>query len=486
MTPEEVISAAPRPPRRWQREAIPIALDAVRMGRTGIIYAATGSGKSDAQGATLRALAPADGWVDVIVVPTQDLVEQMREDLAPWGLGVARYYGRRKDIGRIIAVCMPSVSALAGELRMRGLRVRLAMVDECHRLGAASTTDALAELAPARRLGWSATPIRTQNVSVLRELWPDGIMYGYSIADAIADGAIVKPQVHYQRNTGTEDPNEAAWALMRAHAVYPAVVDALDVADAEWFAGWLRDRGCRAEHIDGTMSKPRRDDLLSRLQRGDIDALVHVRLLTEGVNLPWLRTLVMRAQTSSIIRYVQHMGRALRTYPGKDCGIIIDVQGLWDRFGLPAFGDDKWAEKLEEAQEGEATATGGGGGERLLGEAVIVRDLERWAAEVRAEMLAAGHIQASRVRGKGWRTELPTVKQTAILERWQDGRKSPGRYLPDEHRERFREVVSMPERLSRGGVADLLDVGFALSEMGRQHKDRTGQWWRGLERIGDG
>lgn len=462
-----------------------MALEAIRGRRTGIIYAATGSGKSHAQGAVLRALVRHPEWVDVVVVPTQDLVEQMRDDLSPWGLEVGRYYGRRKELAPVVAVCLPSVAALAEELFEANKKVRLAMVDECHRVGAASTTKAMEALGARLHMGWSATPIRTQNAAILRELWPDGILYGYSMADAIRDEAVVPPRVFRQQDEGTEDPNEATYALLMQHGEWPAVVDALDVEDAEFYAGWLRDKGIRAEHIHGGMGKVERLSLLGRLESGDLQALVHVRLLTEGVNLPWLRTLAMRAQTGSVIRYVQHMGRALRTHPGKTHGVIIDPHDLWGRFGLPSFSDDKWADRLEQALEKEATS-GGGSGERILDEAVIVRDLEGWVAGLRERLLVSGVIKSQMVRGKGWRSEQPTEKQSACLDRWQDKRRSPGRYLPQAERDMWGQLLAMHGALSRGGVADMMDVGIGLSTVAREHKQRTGRWWGGLDRIGDG
>lgn len=485
LTPEQVWSVAPRPPRRWHVDAMPVIMRAIREGQRGIVYAATGSGKSYEQGAILRAGSPRPGMVDVVLVPTEALVEQMRDDIAPWGINAGRFYGRRKDDvskHRVIVCCLPSVPALAEELALRSLRTRLVLADEAHRV----TPGTIEALEPWRVIGWSATPIRTQGKSVLREMWPDGILFGYGMADAIRDGAIVRPEIVSWEDKSDRDANSVTLKMLRARAEGPTVISALDVEDAVWYAEWLSEQGWASEAIAGTDNKGSRKRKLDALRDGG-PSLVHVKLLTEGVDLPWLGTLAMRAQTGSVISYVQMMGRVLRTHPGKDRGIVLDVHDLWSRFGLPTFSADKWedaAEATEDAMEREATS--GGGGERLLDEAAVVVDYERRMAEIRMALLTSGVIQSERVRGKGWRRESVTERQGAVLAKWQDGRKSPARYLPPDVREVMARLVQSPHLMSRGGAADVLDVGIGLQGVARQHKDRTGQWWRGLERIGDG
>jgi len=479
LTPTDLWAVAPRPPRKWHCDAIPKLLPMIPEGRRGIVYAATGSGKSYAQGAILRAATPDPRFVDVVTVPTEALVEQMADDLAPWGIRAGRYYGRRKDVDgrRVIVCCLPSVGSLSEDLALRGLRTRLILADEAHRV----TPGALDILSPVWVMGWSATPIRTQGKEELRKMWPDGILFGYGMADAIADGAIVQPHIVPWTDPDLTEPNEVTLRMLRAHAEGPTVIDALDVADAHWHAGWLTEQGWPSVGIDGTDSKGDRAKKLGDLREGRA-SLVHVKLLTEGVDLPWLGTLAMRAQTKSVIRYVQQMGRVLRTHPGKTRGVILDVQDAWGTFGLPRFSADMWgeaAEAAEEAMEREAGAPKEG--ERLISEAAVVVELEQWMAHVRTRLLTAGVISSERIRGTGWRREAVTGRQRETIARWLDGRKSPARHLPADVRDRMSKLIASPDYLSRGGAADLLDVGIGLQKRAREYKERTGQWWGGLK-----
>ena len=478
LTPAELWAVAPRPPRAWHAQAVPKLLPMIREGRRGIVYAATGSGKSYAQGAILRAAAPAPGLVDIVTVPTEALVEQMTLDLAPWGIRAGRYYGRRKEVDgrRVIVCCLPSVGSLSEDLALRGIRTRLVLADEAHRV----TPGALDILEPWRVMGWSATPIRTQGKAALREMWPDGILFGYGMADAIADGAIVPPHIVPWADPDVTDANEVTLRMLRASAEGPAVIDALDVADAHWHAGWLTEQGWPAVGIDGTDGRADRARKLDALRDGG-PSIVHVKLLTEGVDLPWLGTLAMRAQTGSVIRYVQQMGRVLRTHPGKTRGVVLDVHDAWGRFGLPRFSADQWqdaAEATEEAMEREAGAAKEG--ERLLSEAAVVVELEKWMADLRTQLLTAGVISSERIRGTGWRREAVTERQRATIAKWMDGRKSPARYLPADVRDKMTRLIASPDYLSRGGAADLLDVGIGMQGRAREYKERTGRWWGGL------
>lgn len=483
-TPDEVWMTAPCTPRACQLAALPIALDAVFTNKKGIIYKATGSGKSKTQAATLSALTPTDGWIDVVIVPTMALVEQMAEELRAWGLTVGRFYGPVKEVRAVTVVCLPSVEGLAESVRGR-LQVRLALIDEAHRLGAEKTVAALALLAPRRILGWTATPMRTTGRSVLKELWPAGILYGYSLSDAIGDGAIVPPKVVPWEDEGNLDPDAATYELLRRESVGPMIVSAISVEDAEYYAKYLTDRGHPAEFIDGSMSKNERDRRIANLRIGRYRALTQVKLLTEGVDLPWLEGIALRVKIGSIIQYVQLMGRGLRTFPGKTFGLILDPLDMWGKFGLPRFSADQWEiaiTAVDDAQEKEAS--GGGGGERVLDPAVAVVDLERWIAKVRAALLVGSEIETSLIRGNGWRKEKATEKQLARIKKWnEDRRKSPGRFLPKDVRERFGRLLEWHEHLSKGGAADVLDIGFGLQKRSFAYREKTGGWWPGIREL---
>lgn len=83
-----------------------------------------------------------------------------------------------------------------------------------------------------------------------------------------------------------------------------------------------------SEHIDGTMSAPRRDELLGWLKEdGDTPnecrILTNVRCLSEGVDVPTLDAVLFLSARNSQVDVVQSVGRVMRKSPGKNYGYII-------------------------------------------------------------------------------------------------------------------------------------------------------------------
>jgi len=82
------------------------------------------------------------------------------------------------------------------------------------------------------------------------------------------------------------------------------------------------------KHIDGTMSAPTRDDLVSWLKSADETAnecrvLTNVRCLSEGVDVPSLDAVMFLSARNSQVDVVQSVGRVMRKSPGKKYGYII-------------------------------------------------------------------------------------------------------------------------------------------------------------------
>ena len=82
-----------------------------------------------------------------------------------------------------------------------------------------------------------------------------------------------------------------------------------------------------SRHIDGTMTAPQRDELLSWL-KADTDynecrVLTNVRCLSEGVDVPSLDAVMFLSARNSQVDVVQSVGRVMRKAPGKKYGYII-------------------------------------------------------------------------------------------------------------------------------------------------------------------
>ncbi len=91
------------------------------------------------------------------------------------------------------------------------------------------------------------------------------------------------------------------------------------------FTELCRERGLRAEHVDGA-SEDRRD-ILARFSRGETRVLCNAMLLTEGYDEPSIDCVVCLRPTQVRALYSQIVGRGTRLYPGKDHLLLLDF--LW-------------------------------------------------------------------------------------------------------------------------------------------------------------
>ncbi|QCJ48534.1 DEAD/DEAH box helicase [Haloprofundus sp. MHR1] len=68
-----------------------------------------------------------------------------------------------------------------------------------------------------------------------------------------------------------------------------------------------------------------REELLEWFSEGEYEALVAMKCLDEGVNVPATRTAVLMANTGNPMQFIQRRGRVLRQHEGKDRAVIYDL-----------------------------------------------------------------------------------------------------------------------------------------------------------------
>lgn len=68
-----------------------------------------------------------------------------------------------------------------------------------------------------------------------------------------------------------------------------------------------------------------RDGIRRQLDGGNLQAVVAMRCLDEGVDIPSVQTAIIMASSSNPRQFIQRRGRVLRRHPGKDRARIIDL-----------------------------------------------------------------------------------------------------------------------------------------------------------------
>lgn len=472
-----------RPPRRWQREALDALLADWRAGRdAGLISAIMGAGKT-ALICEICAVAVAWGWTVVVSVPSSRLVSQtvaaLRDRLGECG----QWDQHRRERRGVTVACVDSLPTLTGP-------VDLWLCDEAHGSESDVPLTWCAEVAPEWRVGLSATPFRSDErhaLSLFRH-----VTYAYSAADAVADGVLVPWRLHHPTREGEVDALCAEWVSRQTG---PGIVSADTIADAEAFAAELGDAGVRAMAVHSRMPRAAVDARLDALRTGDLQALVHVALLVEGVDLPWLRWLCLRRKRGSRVAFAQEVGRVLRCAPGKAHADIYDPHDLFGLHSLsePArLGDYLRPEKRERAEIERFDLIDPLTGEIIPAEAPsrerrrvrLASEAASYIAQAAAALRAASLISPDPVSVRQWRAAPATDRQLNLLARmgktarWMahdaECRGTPARDIARA----YRSVVEAGAKARSGVVSDLLSCMVA------SHADRRTEAYAALARYG--
>jgi len=83
--------------------------------------------------------------------------------------------------------------------------------------------------------------------------------------------------------------------------------------------------GLRCHEFVHTVSLEQREKVISEFSRGDIQALIAVKCLDEGVDVPSTELAFFLASTSNPREFVQRRGRILRRAPGKSRARVFDL-----------------------------------------------------------------------------------------------------------------------------------------------------------------
>lgn len=505
---------APRAPRRWQAEALPAVLAAIRRSRPEapvrpLVSAVMGAGKSillsELAWLALHGRAHEEDVV-IIAAPRQGLVEQLagtvRERCGREAVGV--YYQHDKQPARpVVVCCYSSLPGLVEQIVALGRRVCLFIGDEAHRTECGTVLAAWEQLAPIAAVGVTATPYRADDRESL-SLWTE-VAYRYPIEEAWRDGVLV-PYRHLRVHEawvrsgevpveGVEALDLACLRLLREAVdkrldVFPCISSAYDIPDAEGFVDALRAAGYTADAVHSRRGRDDNARAIRKLRDGAIQVLVQVNMLSEGADFPWLRGLLLRRNIQSPVMAFQLLGRGLRACEGKTECVVMDPHRNLETHGV-SRPEQLGARMEEEAAAGhyETDDEEEAERERKAREVRIsfVGDVETWASEVLGIMAEHGLYQVTdrwarrdddedALLRRAWG---PSEKQIATLRKmgW------TCRYLPQSVRAEVKALVAVAGELERGAVSDLLSILFALArctedvrKRAREVAEATGSW----------
>ena len=114
----------------------------------------------------------------------------------------------------------------------------------------------------------------------------------------------------------------------KAWLIYAAGVD-----HANHVAEEVRKHGINCKVVTGDTETEERDRIIGGFRDGKIRCVVNVGVLTKGFNAPVCDLIALLMATQSTGKYVQIVGRGLRTFPDKKNCLLLDYGGNVMRHG---------------------------------------------------------------------------------------------------------------------------------------------------------
>ena len=353
--------------RNWQQQFIDEFPSIINQHRRFIVKAPTGAGK------TVLASELVDrfykGKKIIVLCHRLVLLEQLEkafgEKHTVRKLAVSDTGPAFEDYDILLSTSMRAKEVLVDAIP----KADLIIVDEAHRVspngaGYKRIIDNFNEhgKAGAQFIGLTASPERrTGDQRDQLNLAFDAIIDCANIEDLIKEGVLVQPvyRPHFVHDLdlGSIDISSGDFPVAK---LAPAIIKSSMIDYAIWsyneerlklatkpVSAWfcadisvaeatlrnIRQYGIEAAIVTARTPIKKRMDLLARHESGDIEAMVSVGVLAEGWDNPHCNIIVHLRPTLSKVLWGQSVGRGLRSAPGKDKCIVIDVSSNWSTFG---------------------------------------------------------------------------------------------------------------------------------------------------------
>lgn len=231
----------------------------------------------------------------------------------------------------------------------------IVIVDEAHQAAAKTWSRCLNHFNSKLRLGLTATPKRTDGMS-LGNIF-DQITYEYNIDRGIFEGYLCElnaKQIQTEltldnvRTTAGElnqkdlriiDCPERNELIVDKYEEYalgrPTLTFCVDVEHAINLARTFTDRGYNSSFVVGDEKLcPDRKRRISAFKSGEIEIMSSVMVLTMGFDYPGLACGILACPTKSLTKYMQQIGRLTRLKEDYNDAIILDIVDVTSKHKL--------------------------------------------------------------------------------------------------------------------------------------------------------
>lgn len=214
----------------------------------------------------------------------------------------------------------------------KGKKPDFVIWDECHH-SAGETWGTVLDMVPRNVpvLGLTGTPQRSDGKALDRF---DSMVVAAHYSELLMSGTIVPYRCLHPKGFRDDAEPDPVAAYLRYGEGKKAIFYCRSVEQADDVAKALK--GKAAAWHSGIDWKPR-EKLLKAFERSELQCLVTVDALTEGVDVPDAQCIVLASKCHNVGSYLQKTGRGGRRKPGKDHSLLLDLSGASLRHGPPTM-----------------------------------------------------------------------------------------------------------------------------------------------------
>jgi len=359
--------------RDYQVECINSTLDAFGRGENALCVAPTGSGKSLAfVGLTYKAFQLKPDMRVLVLMNKISLVQQTHKVFSQFFdksmIGIYCASLKRKEMH--LPITIGSVQSLSGIDKMG--KVNMIICDEIHRVNDEDKDSHFMKVinnlkkknSRLRLVGFSATPFRNNGYIYGKDRLFEKVTWSKDLLWAIENNWLVKPII--------QNTKEAAWSredlkgvkvvagdysagdlskmlATKKDKVEKQVEDAvkrlsskdrkkcvwicINIEHCEQVCDLIKKNGDSCVVIHSKLTLEQRDANMKLFEDGDVKHLSFVTIISEGIDIPKIDSVVFCRPTKSSNLWVQTVGRALRPYPGKENCLVLDYARVIENCG---------------------------------------------------------------------------------------------------------------------------------------------------------
>lgn len=346
--------------RDYQAQSVYLLDRAINAGKHPLCIAPTGSGKS----IVIAGLIKKRNQPVLVLSHVAELLKQNAKILRRLDPHISMSFfsaglGEKNASAQVV---FGSVQSVYRNLRRFRKARPLLLIDEAHlcpRSSDAMYAQVFAHFFEARRVGFTATPMRVDSGSLIdgSDAWFNHVAHEVGVVELIEkgwllplSGVIAEAQADLEgvgSRGGDFIMEQAQEAVMRTLSLDAAVEQAcmlaqrrkawllfaVGVEHAKQIQKVLGQHGIESAMILGDTPDSHRDEHFKQFRAGKLQCLVNVGVLTTGFDAPNLDCIISMRPTRSPVLWQQMLGRGMRLSQGKKDCLLLDFVGNLDRLG---------------------------------------------------------------------------------------------------------------------------------------------------------